>query len=218
VITPQTIVVDQDKVFVSSSFVAACGSLGISLQPAPPGNGPAKGHVERTFSSINTLFTQHVASYTGPNATERGRDVEGEAVCTVPQLSELLQEWIICGWQMREHDGLRHPMMPKAAVSPNEMWAALVAVCGHVPVPLRREDYIELMPVKRQKINDHGAGRARPGVDPGGRRARMPAAPLVRKCVSRTLVDQWSDRTLCCAFAWVRAIRRPIRRSFFPGP
>lgn len=36
------------------------------------------------------------------------------------------------------------------------MWAALVAVCEYVPVPLGREDYIELMPLKRQKINDYG--------------------------------------------------------------
>jgi hypothetical protein len=156
VITPQTVVVDQGKVFVSSSFIAACESLGISVQSAPPGNGPAKGHVERTFSSINTLFVQHVAAYTGSHTGERGRDAEGEAVWTLAQLDDLLQEWIICGWQEREHDGLRHPMMPRCALSPNEMWAALVGVCGYVPVPLGREDYIELMPVKRQKINDYG--------------------------------------------------------------
>ncbi|GAA0690734.1 DDE-type integrase/transposase/recombinase [Streptomyces malaysiensis subsp. malaysiensis] len=156
VITPQTIVVDQGNVFVSSSFIAACGSLGISVQPAPPGNGPAKGHVERTFSSINTLFVQHVAAYTASHTGERGKDAEGEAVWTLAQLAEMFQEWIICGWQEREHDGLRHPMMPRCALSPNEMWAALVAVCGYVPVPLGREDYIELMPVKRQKINDYG--------------------------------------------------------------
>ena len=156
VITPQTIVVDQGNVFVSSSFIAACESLGISVQPTPPGNGPAKGHVERTFSSINTLFVQHVAAYTGSHTGERGKDAAGEAVWTLAQLAELLQEWIVCGWQEREHDGLRHPMMPRCALSPNEMWAALVAVCGYVPVPLGREDYIELMPLKRQKINDYG--------------------------------------------------------------
>ncbi|WP_327180486.1 Mu transposase C-terminal domain-containing protein [Streptomyces sp. NBC_01334] len=156
VITPRMVVVDQGKVFVSSSFVAACGSLGISLQPAPPGNGPAKGHVERAFSSINTLFAQHVAGYTGSHTGERGRNAQGEAVWTLAQLDDLLQEWIVCGWQEREHDGLRHPMMPRRALSPNEMWAALVGVCGYVPVPLGREDYIELMPLKRQKINDYG--------------------------------------------------------------
>ncbi|WP_333779068.1 Mu transposase C-terminal domain-containing protein [Streptomyces sp. IBSBF 3136] len=156
VIIPQTVVVDQGKVFVSSSFIAACESLGISVQPAPPGNGPAKGHVERTFSSINTLFVQHVAAYTASYTGERGKGAQGEAVWTLAQLDDLLQEWIICGWQEREHDGLRHPMLPRCALSPNEMWAALVAVCGYVPVPLGREDYIELMPVKRQKINDYG--------------------------------------------------------------
>lgn len=156
VITPQTVVVDQGKVFVSSSFIAACESLGVSVQPTPPRNGPAKGHVERTFSSINTLFVQHVAGYTGSHTGERGKDAGGEAVWTLAQLDDLLQEWIICGWQEREHDGLRHPMMPRRALSPNEMWAALVAVCGYVPVPLGREDYIDLMPVKRQKINDYG--------------------------------------------------------------
>ncbi|PAN02077.1 transposase [Streptomyces sp. Alain-F2R5] len=156
VITPQTIVVDQGNVFISSSFIAACESLGISVQPAPPGNGPAKGHVERTFSSINTLFVQHVAGYTASHTGERGKDPAGEAVWALAQLAEMFQEWIICGWQGREHDGLRHPMMPRCALSPNEMWAALVAVCGYVPVPLGREDYIELMPVKRQKINDYG--------------------------------------------------------------
>jgi hypothetical protein len=156
VITPQTIVVDQGNVFVSSSFIAACESLGISVQPTPPGNGPAKGHVERSFSSINTLFCQHVAGYTGSHAGRRGTDAEGEAQWTLSQLAELLEEWIICGWQARRHDGLRHPMMPRRALSPNEMWAALVSVWGHVPVPLSGEDYIELMPVRRQKINDYG--------------------------------------------------------------
>lgn len=175
VIIPQTVVVDQGKVFVSSSFIAACESLGVSVQPAPPGNGPAKGHVERTFSSINTLFVQHVAAYTASYTGERGKGAQGEAVWTLAQLDELLQEWIICGWQEREHDGLRHPMMPRLPLSPNEMWAALVAVCGYVPVPLGREDYIELMPVKRQKINDYGIRidyRLRPhGPQPLPRRA-----------------------------------------------
>ncbi|MER7943608.1 transposase family protein [Streptomyces sp. NPDC094473] len=97
VITPQTVVVDQGKVFVSSSFVAVCGSLGISLRLAPPGNGSAKGHVERTFSSINTLFAQHVAGYTGSHTGERGRDTEGEAVWSLAQLDGLLQEWITAG-------------------------------------------------------------------------------------------------------------------------
>ncbi|MFD0142881.1 MULTISPECIES: hypothetical protein [unclassified Streptomyces] len=53
VIVPETVIVDQGRVFVSASFLAACETLGVSLQPVPPANGPAKGHVERSFKSIN---------------------------------------------------------------------------------------------------------------------------------------------------------------------
>ncbi|MFJ5220574.1 Mu transposase C-terminal domain-containing protein [Streptomyces sp. NPDC088354] len=56
----------------------------------------------------------------------------------------------------RPHGGLRHPMMPKKALTPNEMWAALVAVAGYVPVPLTRNDYLELLPVRWQAITAVG--------------------------------------------------------------
>jgi hypothetical protein len=156
VIMPETVIVDQGTVFVSTSFVAACGSLGVSLQPVPPANGPAKGGVERTFETINTQFCQYVAGYTGSNVTQRGSSVQEEACWTLPQLQDLLDEWIVAGWQHRDHEGLRHPMMPKRALTPNQMWAALIGVTGYVPVPLSGKDYIELMPVKWQAINDYG--------------------------------------------------------------
>jgi hypothetical protein len=156
VIMPETVVVDQGKVFVSASFLGACGSLGVSVQPVPPANGPAKGHVERNFGGINAGFCQYVAGYTGSDTTERGSTVEDEARWSLPQLQEFFDEWLITGWHHRKHSSLRHPLMPKLALSPNEMWAALVGVAGHVPVPLAADDYVELLPVKWLAINDYG--------------------------------------------------------------
>jgi hypothetical protein len=156
VIVPETIVVDQGRVFVSASFLAACESLGVSLQPAPPANGPAKGPVERTFKTVNQHFCQYVAGYTGPSAAERGRDVEKEAVWTLPQLQELFDEWLVAGWHGRRHSSLRHPLLPHLALSPIEMWGALVGMTGYVPVPLSPDDHIELLPVRWQVINDYG--------------------------------------------------------------
>ncbi|MFG2304538.1 Mu transposase C-terminal domain-containing protein [Actinacidiphila glaucinigra] len=156
VIMPETIVVDQGRVFVSTSFVTACGSLGISVQPVPPANGPAKGGVERTFGSINTQFCQYVAGYTGSNVTQRGSHTQEEACWSLAQLQDLLDEWVVAGWQHRPHEGLRHPWMPKRALTPNQMWQALIGVCGYVPVPFSMNDYIELMPVRWQAITDHG--------------------------------------------------------------
>ncbi|MGW9213559.1 hypothetical protein ACWGR4_42260 [Embleya sp. NPDC055664] len=84
VIVPETVVVDQGRVFVSASFVAACESLGVSLQPVPPANGPAKGHVERTFDERHSGAPTSAESPTPhsdatddqpppPNHSHRGR-------------------------------------------------------------------------------------------------------------------------------------------------
>ncbi|QCD53512.1 transposase [Streptomyces hawaiiensis] len=156
VIMPETVVVDQGAVFVSHSFIAACESLGVSVQPAPPANGPAKGHVERTFRTIGDRFSQYVAGYSGSDVTRRGTRVEDEACWTLAQVQDLLDEWLVTDWQHRPHASLRHPLAPKLALSPNEMWGALVGVTGYIPVPLSADDYIELMPIKRVAINDYG--------------------------------------------------------------
>ncbi|MEU6236214.1 hypothetical protein [Kitasatospora sp. NPDC047058] len=59
-------------------------------------------------------------------------------------------------WQNRPHEGLRHPGMPAVALSPNEMWGALLSVCGHVPLPLTGADYVELLPVVWKPITERG--------------------------------------------------------------
>ena len=113
-----------------------------------------KGIVEATFAAINTLFCQHVAAYTGSNTTLRGSDVD--AVWTLPDLQDLLDEWLLCGWQARPHDALRDPYFPRRPVSPNDKYAALVAAAGYLPLTLSGEDYLELLPVTWRAINDYG--------------------------------------------------------------
>ncbi|WP_374109123.1 Mu transposase C-terminal domain-containing protein [Streptomyces sp. CC228A] len=155
VVLPETIVVDRGKVFVSAAFTAACETLGISVRPAPPRAPTAKGIVERTFGSINALFCQHLPGYTGSDVTRRGPDTEKDACYSVAQMQDLLDEWLV-HYHHRPHEGLRHPMMPGKALTPDEMWAALVAVAGHVPVPMTGRDYLELLPVRWQAITPAG--------------------------------------------------------------
>lgn len=71
-------------------------------------------------------------------------------------MQDFLDEWITCGWQNRPHDGLRHPVLPKTALTPNQMWAALITISGYVPVPLTEADYLELLPVRWQPITERG--------------------------------------------------------------
>ncbi|MFJ2264455.1 transposase [Streptomyces sp. NPDC087844] len=156
VVVPETIVIDRGAIFVSAAFLAACETLGVSVQPTPPRSPAAKGAVERTFGSINTLFAQHVAGYTGSHVLERGEAVEDEARFTVAQLQELLDEWVTARWQHRRHEGLRHPVLPKKALTPNEMWGALLGASGYVPLPLAGADYLELLPVRFHPVTGRG--------------------------------------------------------------
>jgi putative transposase len=154
VIVPDTIVIDGGKVFVSDTFARACDRLGVSVQRARPRTPTDKAIVEATFGSINTLFCQHVAAYTGSNTTLRGLDATG--AWTLPELQDLLDEWLLVGWQPRPHDALRDPMLPRRALSPNEMYAALVAAAGYLPLTLSGDDYLELLPLVWRQINAYG--------------------------------------------------------------
>lgn len=69
VIVPDTVVIDHGKVFLSEVFLRAADTLGISVQPAHQQTPTDKQIVERTLSSINTLFCQHVSGYV--STTER---------------------------------------------------------------------------------------------------------------------------------------------------
>ena len=154
VIVPDTIVIDGGKVFISGTFTRACERLGISVQRARPGTPTDKPVVEATFGAVNTLFCQHVAAYTGSNPTLRGADVA--AAWTLAELQDLLDEWILAGWQARPHEALRDPLAPRRALSPNEMYAALVAAAGYLPLTLTGEDYLELLPVAWRQVNAYG--------------------------------------------------------------
>ncbi len=156
VIIPETINCDRGRVYLSETFLRACASLGISVQPARPYTGSDKSMVERTFESINTLFCQHVAGYAGRDTTRRGPDVDAEAIWTVAQLQELFDEWVIACWQNRPHEGLSHTWGEGRDLSPNEMFAVCVGISGYVPLPLTGDDYMELLPVVFRTVNDYG--------------------------------------------------------------
>jgi transposase InsO family protein len=168
VIAPETIVCDRGKVYVSAAFRSACQSLGISLQPAHPRTPTDKPVIERTLGSVATLFAQHVAGYVGRSAEHRGADVAGQAVWPVTALQDLLEEWVTACWQHRPHEGLRDPLSPGVALSPNEKYAALVAVAGYVPVALSAGEYIELLPACWRAIGPAGVRISHRSYDAAG--------------------------------------------------
>jgi putative transposase len=156
VIVPETIVCDHGMVYMSQAFRSACRALGISFQPSHKGSPWEKGAVERSLGSVASLFAQHAAGYVGSSVERRGKHAEQDAVWSITELQGLLDEWIVAVWQNRAHDGLRHPLMPGKALTPNEQYAALAETAGYVLVPLAAADYVELLAVTWRAVNAYG--------------------------------------------------------------
>lgn len=156
VIVPETIVCDHGKVFVSHNFRASCRFLEIDFQPTHKGAPFEKGHIEKMLGSVATMFVQFLPGYTGRNTDHRGRRPEKENLWSLPELQELLDEWIVAHWQNRPHEGLRDPDHPGQLFTPNQKYAALVEACGYVPVALSGQDYIELLPAAWRAVNSYG--------------------------------------------------------------
>ncbi|KJS52910.1 integrase [Streptomyces rubellomurinus subsp. indigoferus] len=156
VIVPETIVCDHGMVFVSHNFRASCRFLEIDFQPTHKGSPFQKGHIEKMLDSVAGMFAQFLPGYTGRNTDRRGRHPERENLWSLPELQELLDEWIVAKWQNRPHNGLRDPDHPGRLFTPNQKYAALVEASGYVPVALSGADYVELLPAAWRAVNSYG--------------------------------------------------------------
>jgi Mu transposase, C-terminal len=54
------------------------------------------------------------------------------------------------------HDGLRDPLNPGRAFTPNEKYAALTETAGYVPLALSPDDHVELLPATWRAVNAYG--------------------------------------------------------------
>ncbi|MGY5082341.1 Mu transposase C-terminal domain-containing protein [Streptomyces nigrescens] len=156
VIVPETIVCDHGKVFISRNFRSSCRFLEIDFQPTWKGSPFQKGHIEKMLGSVATMFAQFLTGYTGRNTDHRGRHPERENLWSLPELQDLLDEWVVAKWQNRPHEGLRDPDHPGRLFTPNQKYAALVEACGYVPVALSGQDYVELLPAAWRAVNPYG--------------------------------------------------------------
>lgn len=156
VIFPEVFATDRGKQYVSKTTYRVAERLGISLNIGRPYTGSDKAAVERSFRSVNSLFTQYLKGYRGRNTTQRGYDVDGKAVFLLEDLHALFSWWVVDVWQRRIHKGLRNLLLPGLIHTPNQMYAAAVAVSGYVPRPLSDTEYIALLPHDFRVVSRRG--------------------------------------------------------------
>lgn len=153
-IVPRRIMMDNGKDFVSNAFISATEKLGIDVTFSAPHSPTDKAIVERTFGSINTLFTQYLPAYVGRSPEHRGIVNTKEAL-SIQAVAELFDDWVARDWQNRKHKGLRSEVTGET-FSPNDMHAQLASSVSEVWLPLTRADYINLLPVVHRAITKTG--------------------------------------------------------------
>ena len=179
------IVVDHGKVFVSESFRASCAFLGISLQPARKATGTDKPHIERMLGSVATMFAQYVSGYTGRSPEYRGRGTEEKAVWSLPELQDLLDQWLIDLADPAARRAAR-PAAPGAGVQPEREVRRpdrdrRLRAAGPVARRLHRAASRGLAGRQRLRHQDQPPHLRRQGAEPAAA-CSIPASPPARAC------------------------------------
>ncbi|WP_406841106.1 transposase [Streptomyces sp. AHU1] len=183
---PQTLVFDPAAAAITPWFLAVCEGLGVSLEAAPARRRGTRSVAGDTVKALAAVFTRHAAGLATALGAVDSQDSAGgqaQAFFTLPHLHDVLDEWITARWHTRPQQVLRHPLLPKAALAPQEMWRVLLGVTGSLPVPLSGQDFAELLPVQQLAVTESGIrlgrrrydhacldehrGRARPTTDDG---------------------------------------------------
>jgi hypothetical protein len=77
-------------------------------------------------------------------------------VYTIPQLEQIIREWIATVYHLRPHDSLTDPNLPGVNLSPAQKYDQGLAVAGTLRMPTDRNVLLELLPVVKRQFNHYG--------------------------------------------------------------
>jgi transposase InsO family protein len=155
-LNPQSVVIDNGKVFISETFMDACRLLGINVYLARPYTPTDKAHVERLFRTIRESFVIALPGYKGPDIFSRGKDVENDAFYFIDEIEEKFAFWVAKYYQNHLHGGLEFPTLPAMKISPNHMLEEGIARAGFVFAPPNPNLFFELLPTVWRTIQHYG--------------------------------------------------------------
>lgn len=105
---PETLVVDNGKVFHSKHFEDACLQLGITIDYSPPKVPWYRPSIERYFGTLNTNLLSGQPGTTFSNFIEKADyDPQKNAVISLNTLLEIIHVWIIDIYLQKEHSGIK---------------------------------------------------------------------------------------------------------------
>ena len=155
-VAPETLVIDNGKIYISAHLRSVCARLGISIQPGRPFQPTDKAVVERVFRTIGEDLLAALPGYKGPDVYGRGEHPELEAYYFVDELELIIREWIAERYHRRAHQGLVVPEVPGLDLSPIDAFELGVARAGRMLVPARADLVYDFLPVAWRTIQNYG--------------------------------------------------------------
>lgn len=153
---PESVTIDNGKVWRGEVFENACHRLGITMRYSRKYRPTDKPHVERFFRTVRHDVLELLPGYKGPGLYERGKAIERDAFYFIDELDDLIYSWVAEVYNIRRQDDLCLPERPGLPLSPFEMYAESLARVGSIPVPVDSTLYYELLPRFWRVINHYG--------------------------------------------------------------
>ena len=155
-VTPDTVLIDHGKVFVSRTFQDVCTRLGIHVQRSRVRRPTDKSPIENVFKQITQGFCQRLPGHKGRDVPSRGIDVEKKALYYIEEIDLLFAEWVATKWQNQTPRTLHYPA-PGAVdddVSPNDAYALGLTLTGFIPIP--NLSYFDCLETQYRVVQDNG--------------------------------------------------------------
>ena len=152
----ESVVIDHGRIYLSNHLMSVCARLGISVQPARPFTPTDKAAVERFFRTLSEGLLGALPGYKGPDVYSRGDAVEDKAFYFLPELEQVIREWVATVYHRRPHAGLVDPTVPGLELSPLDMFEHGVARAGWLRVPARKDLVYDFLPVAWRTVQHYG--------------------------------------------------------------
>jgi transposase InsO family protein len=134
-VAPTSVVIDNGRVFLSTTLRSVCAQLGIQVQLARRNRATDKSPIERMFRYVKEHFSEFLKGYKGGDIPSRGLNSEGKAFYFINEIDALFSEWVATDYQNHIPDNLSIPGVPNFRISPNDKYAEGLAKAGFLPIP-----------------------------------------------------------------------------------
>ncbi|OII25167.1 Mu transposase C-terminal domain-containing protein [Curtobacterium sp. MCBA15_013] len=159
-VTPETIVVDNGKVYTGWDMKGIAGLIGFSVEATRPGSGFSKGQVERFFGTMARAALARLLGYTGGHVSSTLGDPAAQAHYTPGEILEYLRQWVATDYHLTKQQDLYAPGTEFGNHSPFEMYTIGMETQGVLRAPVDVDLRYRILPIEPRKVT-HGPLRIR---------------------------------------------------------